>query len=189
MAVSADFSTAQAVPCRLRILTAELLADLEAEGWRVADLLRTDSTSHLPHQWADICQPGNLQTVARALLLAWSEALDVIGATDATLPAHTLADTPDLSPSRAVCADDSLSLPDSFECLRPCPEGAWLVARRIHDWMVACALAAFAATLGAPQGMDTSVWTKRRREALESLPAPKSSRGVFAFSRHIPLIG
>ncbi len=153
----------------LTLYTCELLADLRATGWRVADMMEAP-VSHIARQWADICEPGNLQTVTRALLLAWAEALPRIGATP-VVPKDS--------------ADDLLTLPERFVCERECPEGAALVSRRLHAWMIASALAAFAGSVPATSSAE---WTRRKGEALADLPSLPGSSGSCAFRRNISFI-
>lgn len=153
----------------ITLYTCELLADLRATGWRVADMMEAPS-SHTARQWADICEPGNLQTVTRALLLAWAEALPRIGATPV---------------EPRDCADDLLVLPERFVCDRDCPEGTALVTRRLHAWMIAVALATFASSV---PGISDSEWLKRRQEALADLPSSPGSTGSYAFRRRIGIL-
>ena len=164
---------------RLTIYASELLADLRAEGWRAADVL-PESSGHVRHQWADICEPGNLQTVARALHLAWAEAT--------ALPGFLRSSTQEAAAAR----DDLLRLPDKFECsVERSESAAMLILLRLHDLLVNAALAAFAETL---PGADSSLWRRRRKEALEALRATlistetgdEVSLSCFAFRRTFP---
>ncbi|MDE7161080.1 MAG: hypothetical protein K2O24_09630 [Muribaculaceae bacterium] len=166
----------------LTLFTSELLADLRAEGWRVADVLG-ESSGHLRHQWADICEPGNLQTVARALRLTWAEALALPG-----LESCPAAETAEAGADH----DDLLRLPEKFECLARChPDAGMLVLLRLHALMVAGALAAFAETL---PGSDAALRRTRRSEALEVLrqalaaasPSDDGSASACSFRRKVP---
>lgn len=186
---------------RITIYTAELLADLRAEGWRASDVL-PGSSGHIRHQWADICEPGNLQTVARAMTLAWAEATAIHPLTDCTPPAYT--DTPpDRGPDSVTPEngevpdgpDDRLRLPDKFMCLaRLSSRAATAVLLRLHDFLVNAVLYAFSLTL---PGGDTALWHRRREDSLSALKAllasPPSDEeppgtDALAFRRPVPLI-
>lgn len=174
----------------LTIYTSELLADLRAEGWRASDVL-PGSAGHARHQWADICEPGNLQTVARALLLAWAEA-SAHPLLRGPLPAGAQGAENEEAPAGH---DDRLRLPDKFVCLARIPEQAGMpVLLRLHDFLVSAALCAFAETL---PGADATLWRRRRAESLAALQAilasppseedPQGS-GLYAFRRPVPMI-
>lgn len=186
---------------RITIYTSELLADLRAEGWRASDVL-PESCGHIRHQWADICEPGNLQTVARAMTLAWTEATAIHPLSDCTPTAPVDAapdgvqdsDTPE-NGEVPDGPDDRLRLPEKFICLARLSQRAGMaVLLRLHDFLVNAALYAFSLTL---PGADTALWRRRREDSLSALrtllASPPSDEdqggtGVPAFRRTIPLI-
>lgn len=161
-------------PGEITLMSAELQCDLNAEGWRLADVLESAGT-HLRHQWADICQPGNLQSVARALLLAWAEGVSILRGTDRTA---------------ASDAGNALVLPEAFVCTLPYGRThAVLLARLLHEHLVASAMHAFALSLGV---RDIDPWRARlgaARQALGKGAADAADRdaGGTAFRRNIPL--
>lgn len=166
----------------LTVSAAEITADLRADGWRTADVLG-DGAGHRTHQLADICEPGNIQTVARALLLAWCEALalarrlDCIDNTEA-----------------AAGPDNRLRLPKRFICSVVCaPERLSLLARTVHEYMVARAWLAFMATLpetdiqaaGRRVSSARSAMTAAVALAVPDDPADATC-GAGAFRRRLP---